>query len=80
MSMAREFLKSIREGFIAEVQVSGEEGWTRNALVFATQEEAQDYVDDLGSRWTAVTNTRVTPVDEEPNYTFIDWELQKIGG
>jgi hypothetical protein len=92
MSRASEFLekaKSIREGFVAEVMVSGETKWRSYcilelhrigpAMVFGTQEEAEAYVSDLMMRWLAVTDTRVVPVDKEPTYTFIDGKLQKIG-
>ena len=42
-----------------EVMVAGETKWCGNALRFATEKEAQDYVFDLAMRWTAVGDTRV---------------------
>jgi hypothetical protein len=41
-----------------------------NALRFATRQEAEDYVDDLALRWTAVSQTRVIESDDEVNYEF----------
>ena len=39
----------------AEVQTQGNgEDWDGNALVFATEDEAVGYAEDLMSRWTAV--------------------------
>lgn len=35
--------------------------WSSNSLRFASEQEAQEYVDDLARRWTLVTGTRVSP-------------------
>lgn len=50
-----------------EVMVTNETTWSGNALRFKTHKEAQDYAYDLASRWTAVTDSRVVPCDDEPN-------------
>lgn len=41
-----------------------------NALVFATEEEANNYGKDLMSRWMQPTGFEVRESDEEVNYTF----------
>ena len=38
--------------------------WVGNALRFATEQEAKDYVRDLSWRWTLVTDTRVIEVSD----------------
>ena len=38
-----------------------------NALRFHTQEQALAYGEDLASRWTAVTQWKVVPSEDEPN-------------
>lgn len=47
--------------FAAEVRTAGDpvEGYTGNALRFATRGEAEQYVFDLALRWTAVADWRV---------------------
>jgi hypothetical protein len=40
--------------------------WSGNALRFATKEEAEAYVSDPFMRWTAVRETRVVEVPDEP--------------
>ena len=57
--------------FKPEVKTGGDTQWAGNALRFATQQEAEDYVLDLGLRWTAVVDTRVIEVDEPANYTWV---------
>lgn len=52
--------------------------WTPNGLRFATEEEAKNYADDLGWRWTAVTATRAAPSDEPVNYAYINHELKAV--
>lgn len=43
----------------AEVIADSSGTWAGNALRFATEAEAEDYVAGLASRWTLVTATRV---------------------
>jgi hypothetical protein len=53
-----------------EVFVEGK--WSRNALVFATQDEAERNARDLFRRWMLCENSRAVEVDEKPNYVFTD--------
>jgi hypothetical protein len=48
-----------------EVIADGSGKWAGNGLRFASEDEAQCYVFDLSSRWTAVRDTRVVE-DGEP--------------
>jgi hypothetical protein len=41
--------------------------WCPNGLAFARKEDAEAYAIDLACRWTAVSDTRVVPSEEEPN-------------
>jgi hypothetical protein len=52
----------------AEVIADSSGNWAGNALVFATQAEAEAYVLDLSIRWTLVRETRTVETAEEPNY------------
>ena len=45
--------------------------WCSNGLVFATKQESDSYVDDLRWRWTAVTDTRSSWVDDPATYRWI---------
>lgn len=47
-----------------EVQVQGK--WCRNALVFATEQEARDSAFDLMFRWMSVQESRAVEVIGEP--------------
>ena len=48
-------------GFAYEVTTAGDRGvYSRNALVFPTREEAEEYGRDLAARWTAVKSTPTT--------------------
>lgn len=63
----------------AEVQTAGDgDHWSSNACVFATKEEAETYVTDLALRWTAVSDTRAVPTDEEVNYTIEDGIMVRL--
>lgn len=44
-----------------EVFVEGE--WVGNALTFPSEVEAEQYAHDLASRWTAVRDWRVYPME-----------------
>lgn len=52
--------------------------WTSNAVRFATKEEADAYVLDLGLRWTSVRRTRVVECDRPVNYRWVDGRLSFI--
>ena len=54
--------------FKPEVRTSLSEPFAGNALRFATEQEALDYVLDLACRWTAVVETRVIETEEPVNY------------
>lgn len=54
--------------FKAEVIADSSGKWAGNALVFATEAEAEAYVLDLARRWTLVRETRTVSTDEAPNY------------
>ena len=47
-----------------EVIADGSGKWSSNALRFATRGEAAEYVWNLKSRWTLVTQTRVVESDD----------------
>jgi hypothetical protein len=51
-----------------EVLVSGE--WVGNALVFATEQEAKDYGDELLSRWYVPEKSRAVETEDAVNYKF----------
>lgn len=42
--------------------------WVGNGLRFATQGEAERYVEDLFMRWTSVRQTRVVPCQDAPTF------------
>jgi len=50
--------------FKAEVIADSSGVWAGNALRFETRKEAEEYVNDLAMRWTAVRETRVVEVEE----------------
>ncbi len=53
-------------GFMVQVKIPGERDWVGNAVVFATEAEAQNYGEDLFCRWTVVSDWRLIPTDKEP--------------
>lgn len=59
-----------------EVKVDGQ--WSQNALVFATEAEAEANARDLMFRWFAVTDSRATESDLPPNYRYVDGQLVAI--
>lgn len=59
-----------------EVEVNGQ--WSRNALVFATQEEAAKSARELFGRWMLTTGYRAVEVDEPVNYALIDGALVAV--
>ncbi len=59
-----------------EVEVNGQ--WSRNALVFATQEEAAESARELFSRWILTTGYRAVEIDEPVNYALVDGALVAV--
>ena len=59
-----------------EVKVLGENGWSRNGLVFATKQEAEDNARNLACRWMQVTDHRAVEVDEPVNYKWTERGLE----
>jgi hypothetical protein len=54
--------------YIAEVQTAGNgDTWSTNNLTFETYEEAEQYVKDLFTRWTSVTEWRIRAVAQPVN-------------
>jgi hypothetical protein len=45
----------------------GDMNWAYNALRFATREQAQNYAEDLYSRWMALDSYEVQESDDAPN-------------
>lgn len=64
------------KGFAIEVLAEGK--WSRNNMVFPTEEMAKQQGDDILSRWMAARDFRVIPVDEAPNYEFVSGKLSRI--
>lgn len=62
----------------SEVIADSSGKWNGNALRFATEAEAKQYVGDLMMRWTAVRDTRVVESDEPVNYAIIDNKLTAL--
>jgi hypothetical protein len=52
--------------------------WSRNALVFATKQEAEENAHDLFMRWTACDEWRVVEVDEPVSHTYRDGKLEHL--
>jgi hypothetical protein len=54
----------------AEVIADSSGTWCGNGLAFATEVEAQAYVQDLMWRWTAVRETRVVESQEPVSHRY----------
>jgi len=52
--------------------------WSRNGLVFATKQEAEENARDLMMRWMMVEDSRAAEVDEPVNYQYVDRKLVHI--
>jgi hypothetical protein len=52
--------------------------WTSNAMRFATDAEAKQYVYDLAMRWLAVREWRTMPSPDPVNYAIIDGKLHRV--
>ncbi|MFZ2809449.1 MAG: PLxRFG domain-containing protein [Desulfosalsimonadaceae bacterium] len=63
-------------GFAPEIKVQGE--WSRNGLVFATEQEAADWGVDRMQRWMMAEDSRAVPVAQAPGWTWKDGELKEI--
>jgi hypothetical protein len=50
--------------------------YTGNALRFATEQEAKDYVFDLAMRWTAVRDTRVIVSEDPVNKRIVEGVME----
>ena len=59
-----------------EVEVDGQ--WSRNALVFATEEEAAESAEGLFCRWMLTTGHRAVEVNEPINYALINGALVAV--
>ena len=62
-----------------EVQTVRDGPWDGNALRFATEAEAREYVLDLMMRWSSVRDTRQIEVDEPVNYRMVNGKARPIG-
>lgn len=60
-----------------EVQTGNDENWYGNALVFATQKEAEYSAKDLFDRWLLCVNHRAVETDDPVNYR-IDWDSREM--
>ena len=59
-----------------EVYVQG--AWSRNGLVFATQQEAWDNARALEAKWFLVDNVRAVESTEPVNYQWRDGALVPV--
>lgn len=60
-----------------EVFVEGK--WSRNGLVFETEEEAKRSASDLMYRWINVQDSRAVEVDDKVNYRLLaDGKLKAV--
>jgi len=58
--------------------IQAEGSWNTNSLVFATEQEAKAYGDDLFSRWMLATGVEARKSDEEINHRFVNRILERI--
>ena len=58
------------KSWAAEVLPNGERAYVRNALRFATRDEAEEYSVDLYFRWAGMECARVAPTSEPVNATW----------
>jgi len=61
-----------------EVRVVNQTTFARNALVFATREEAERSAHDLMMRWMAVEDYRAVEVDEPVSHRLVDGNLEHV--
>lgn len=65
-TQAQEFIS-----WAPEVIADNSGKWSRNALRFATKEEAEASANELMQRWYLVLATRAAPATEPVNYRFV---------
>jgi hypothetical protein len=65
-------------GWKAEVIADNSGKWVSNKLVFATQQEAETYAQDLSYRWTLVRQTRTVEVPEPASYCWTPQGVQPL--
>ena len=65
--------------YAPEVRTGTDPKWYGNALRFATEQEAENNVRNLASRWLLVTDTRVVESDEPVNYRWTIDGLVRVG-
>lgn len=56
--------------YAPEVRTGTDLKWYGNALRFATEQEAENNVRNLASRWMSVTDTRVVESTDPVNYSW----------
>jgi hypothetical protein len=66
------------KSFACEVIADSSGKWAGNALRFATEAEAQTYVNDLARRWTLVREARVVESDDPVNYKIMGGKLTSV--
>jgi hypothetical protein len=55
----------------SEIKTPGDHDFVTNGLRFVTEKEAQDYQDELLSRWfVTILDKRVSESTDKPNYIF----------
>jgi hypothetical protein len=62
-------------GWKPQVQADDTGNWYSNALIFATEEEAEGWVQDRANRWLLVRAVRVIEVDDPVTHRWIDGRL-----
>jgi hypothetical protein len=62
----------------SEVIADSSGKWYGNGLTFATKDEAQQYVYDLGTRWTSVQETRVIESSEPASHLWLNGKLMRL--
>ena len=66
------------KSFAPQVIADSSGKWSGNAVSFPTEQEAQDYVNDLKSRWMAVRDTRVVEQDVPATHSFANGKLEIV--
>jgi hypothetical protein len=59
-----------------EVKVNGK--WSQNAVVFATEAEAEASAEDLMRRWLLVEDCRAVESDKPVNYRIVNNSMEAI--
>ena len=66
------------KSYAPEVIAEANGKFTGNALRFATEVEAEIWVNDLANRWFAVRETRVVESDDPVNYQIVDGVMSAV--